>query len=158
MNLAYLHSCHSMRVSNLFDTEALKDLVGEIRGENLEARDQGFFIREEDEEGEEYLELGLATEFLQWSFRLENTVATALEFVREKIAVADIFVSWSSSFSVWFMFYRREKWKECGVWSMKGGEVVCFLFSLCHVYSFDRLNLVSSFSFFKKIKWADKKQ
>lgn len=103
-----------MRVLNLLNTE--EDLVGEIKGENLEARG-GSFIGEG-----EYLGLGLATALLLWSFRLRKTVAaaTALEFVREKIAVADIdssfFLVGSSScvFSVWFMFCRREKWKERG--------------------------------------------
>lgn len=97
--IAYLHSCHSMRVSNLLNTEDLT--VGEIKGENLEARGQGF-IREEGE----YLEVVLATApLLQWSFRFLNPVETALEFVREKIAVvADIFCWFVVVFSVWFMF------------------------------------------------------
>lgn len=69
-----------MRVSNLLDTEDLT--VGEIKGENLEERGQGFIS-----------EVVLATALLQWSFRLLNPVETALEFVREKIAVvADIFL------------------------------------------------------------------
>lgn len=97
--IAYLHSCHSMRVSNLLNTEDLT--VGEIKGENLEARGESF-IREEGE----YLEVVLATApLLQWSFRFLNPVETALEFVREKIAVvADIFCWFVVVFSVWFMF------------------------------------------------------
>lgn len=87
---------------NLLNTE--EDLVGEIKGENLEARGGGF--NREDEEVE-YLELGFATALL--SFRLPNTAATALEFVREKIAVADILILsfllvGRRVFSVWFMF------------------------------------------------------
>lgn len=38
IEIAYLHSCHSMRVLNLLNTEDLKDLFVEIKGENLEAR------------------------------------------------------------------------------------------------------------------------
>lgn len=79
-----------MRVSNLLNTEELKDLFLEIKGENLKARVEGF-IGEEEEEEVNNLELGLATAFRKRNVRLSNPLKTALRLVTERIAVADIF-------------------------------------------------------------------
>lgn len=92
--VAYLHSCHSMRVLNLLNTEDFKDLFVEIKGENLESRVKGFIGEEEGNN----LELGLAKLLRQQNVRLPNPKTTALGLVTERIAVADIF---------FFFFLRR---------------------------------------------------
>lgn len=115
-----------MRVSNLLDTEDLT--VGEIKGGNLEERGQGFIS-----------EVVLATALLQWSFRLLNPVETALEFVREKIAVvADIFLVLvrRSCFLCGLCFTGEGNGKNVMRWEYGREKLVCFLFWLCHVSCF----------------------